>query len=314
MRILLADSNHEVLHDTLNRAGFACDCYWDKSPDELKQLLPAYDILILRSKFKVDRALLDTAPGLKAIGRIGAGMENIDLDYAGQRGVLCLSVPEGNRDAVGEQAIGMLLMLLNNLKKADAEVRRGIWIRAGNRGREIMGKRVGLIGFGNTGQAFARKLSGFECEILVHDKYLNTLPLPFVRSCSLRELQAECDIVSLHLPLNAETKHYANKSFFEGFRKAIYFINTARGACTKTSDLVEALKSGKVLGACLDVFEEESISFESAPENRSPEFEYLLQSDKVILSPHIAGWTHESNYKMSLGMANKIIKAFPLNC
>lgn len=311
MRVLLADSNHPVLHEQLQSSGFQCDCLWDKTADELKSLLPAYEVLILRSKFKVDCALLDSAPLLKCIGRIGAGMENIDVEYATQKNVLCLSVPEGNRDAVGEHALGMLLMLLNHLKKADAEVRQGIWIRSGNRGHEIMGKSVGIIGYGNTGKAFARKLSGFDCEILVHDKYLKDIPTPFVRRCELKELFASCDIVSLHLPLTEETRHYANRTFFESFRKTIYFLNTARGPCTNTGDLVASLKSGKVLGACLDVFEEESISFDEQPGKLSEAFQYLIKSDKVVLSPHIAGWTHESNYKMSQLMAEKIISAFP---
>lgn len=311
MRVLLADSNHPVLHEKLIAAGFSCDCFWDRSAGELKSLLPQYDILVLRSKFKVDRSVLNSAPNLKCIGRIGAGMENIDVKHASEKAVLCLSVPEGNRDAVGEHAIGMLLMLFNKLKKADAEVRRGIWIRSDNRGQEIMGKTLGIIGFGNTGQAIARKLSGFECNILVHDKYLTKIDVPYAKLCDLKELYDQCDIVSLHLPLTPETQHYANQSFFESFRKKIYFLNTARGPCTSTKDLVTGLRSGKILGACLDVFEEESISFDDKPVELSSDFKYLIESEKVILSPHIAGWTHESNYKMSKLMADKIISAFP---
>ena len=232
MRVLLADSNHEVLQAELARAGFSCDALWDKPAAELMKLLPQYEILVLRSKFRVDEALLKKCPALKAIGRVGAGMENIDVNYAKSKGIRCISVPEGNRDAVGEHALGMLLMLLNHLKKADAEVRKGIWIRAGNRGTEIMGKTVGIIGFGNTGQAFARKLSGFGCEILAHDKYLKQYGTAYARESSLEEIFQKADIVSLHLPLSAETKYYANRAFFTAFARPIYFINTARGQRT----------------------------------------------------------------------------------
>lgn len=307
MRVLLADSNHPVLHETLIKAGFDCDLYWNKPAKELVELLPNYDALVIRSKFKLDAALLEKCTRLKCIGRVGAGMENIDQAFAKSKGIVCLSVPEGNRDAVGEHAIGMLLMLLNNLKKADEEVRLGKWIRAENRGTEIMGKTVGIIGYGNTGKALASKLSGFGSKILAYDKYLKGYSDQYVQESSMEKLYEECDIVSLHLPLTPETKHFANQEFFSAFKKNIYFINTARGPCLNTAELIPFLESGKVKGACLDVLEFESLSFENNTAMESEAFQYLIQSTKVVLSPHIAGWTHESNYKMSRFLAEKMI-------
>jgi D-3-phosphoglycerate dehydrogenase / 2-oxoglutarate reductase len=308
MRVLLADSNHPVLHKTLQAASLTCDLFWDKTDQELIALLPQYDALILRSKFKITKTIIDACPKLKCIGRVGAGMENIDVTYAESKGVRCLSVPEGNRDAVGEHAIGMLLMLLNNLKKADAEVRAGVWRREENRGYEIKDKTVGIIGYGNTGSVFAKKLSGFECKILVYDKYKNNLSNDFVRQCEMQSLFDECDIVSLHLPLTDETNYLVNTDFITQFKKPIYLVNTARGKCLNTTDLVAAIKSGKILGACLDVLEYETVSFEATSNNANREIlNYLFGSDQVILSPHIAGWTHESNYKMSRLIAEKMI-------
>ena len=310
MRILFADSNHRVLHETLIAAGHQCDLFWDKPAEELLSLLPNYDGLVIRSRFKVTKVVLETCPQLKCIGRVGAGMENIDLVYALSKNIACLSAPEGNRDAVGEHALGMLLMLLNNLKKADAEVRQGIWLRAENRGYELAGKTVGIIGYGNMGSSFAAKLSGFDCKILAYDKYKNGFGTEHVIESSLQQLFAECDVVSIHLPLTEGTEYLVNEKFIEQFHKKIYIINTARGKCLHTADLVKALKSGKVSGACLDVLEYESASFEKIDPVDLPEpFRFLIHSEKVVLTPHIAGWTHESNYKMSRVIAEKMVNA-----
>ncbi len=314
MRVLFADSNHPILHETLSAAGITCDLYWDRSVEKLLEILPKYDGLVIRSRFKLTKEILKTATKLKCIGRVGAGMENIDVEYATSRQIACLCVPEGNRDAVGEHALGMLLMLLNNLKKADAEVRNGIWLRAENRGHEIKGKTVGIIGFGNMGSAFAKKLSGFDCKIIAYDKYKTGFGTEYVFEATLNDIFNQSDILSIHLPLTERTEYLIDKNFLAKFKKDIYFVNTARGKCVKTEHLVEALKSGKVKGACLDVLEYEKISFEgisvSDPDRyREPApMHYLTNSDKVILSPHIAGWTHESNYKMSQMIAEKMIK------
>jgi D-3-phosphoglycerate dehydrogenase len=307
MRILFADSNHPILHEILMQQGFSCDLYWEKTAGELMSILPEYDGLVLRSKFKITKELLDRCPRLKCIGRVGAGMENIDTASAASKNITCVSAPEGNRDAVGEHALGMLLMLLNHLKKADLEVRKNIWIRAGNRGHEIAGKTAGIIGYGNMGSSFAKKLSGFDCKILAYDKYKKGFGNERVTECSMEQMFEECDIVSLHLPLTEETHYLADEKFFSSFRKNIYVINTARGKCMKTDDLVKAIENGKVNGACLDVLEYESHSFEEFETSKMPEaFKYILASDKVVLSPHIAGWTHESNYKMSKIIAEKM--------
>ena len=308
-KVLLADSNHEILHNTLRTAGIHCDLFWDKSVEELKSLLPEYDGLVIRSRFKLDKEILTPLTKLKCIGRVGAGMENIDVPFAESKGIKCLCVPEGNRDAVGEHALGMLLMLLNRLKIADAEVRQGIWLRAENRGTEISGKTVGIIGFGHMGSAFAKKLSGFDCTILAHDKYKTGFSNAYVQEATLEQIYELSDIVSLHLPLTSETTYYASSSFFNAFKKEIYFINTARGKCVDTAALVEAIESKRVLGACIDVLEYESVSFEALDARALPApMQYLLKAENVLLSPHIAGWTHESNYKMSKGIAEKMIQ------
>jgi D-3-phosphoglycerate dehydrogenase len=309
MKILLADSNHSVLHETLQRNGFQCDLFWDKPKEELISLLPSYNGLVIRSKFKLTAELLDTCKNLKCIGRVGAGMENIDVPYAASLGIQCVHVPEGNMDAVGEHALGMLLMLLNNLKKADAEVRKGIWIRAENRGRELKHMTVGIIGYGYMGSSFASKLRGIGCEVLAYDKYKSGFGDKHVQEVNLNTIFEKADVVSLHVPLTAETTYMANRHFFNDFAKPLCVINTARGKCLNTSDLVEAMKSGKVFGACLDVLEYETQSFENIDENHLPEpFQFLIKSEKTILTPHIAGWTHDSNYKMSKLIAEKMTK------
>lgn len=308
MRVLFADQNHPVLHETLLSAGIACDLFWDKPVEELLACLPFYEGLVIRSRFKITADVLDAATRLKCIGRVGAGMENIDVAYARTRHIACLCVPEGNRDAVGEHALGMLLMLLNHLRRADAEVRNGIWRRAENRGHEIMGKTVGIIGYGHMGSAFARKLSGLGCSILAYDKYKTGFGDAQVTEASLEDLFRDCDILSIHLPLTEETRYLVDGPFLSSFKKEIYLVNTARGQCVNTEALTEALESGKVIGACLDVLEYEKLSFEGLTGEHLPApLRYLLNSERVILSPHIAGWTHESNYKMSRLIAEKMI-------
>lgn len=306
MRVLLADINHPVLHESLQAAGFHCDLFWHKPVEELVAILPEYEVLVLRSRFRITKEILEQARKLKCIGRVGAGMENIDVKAASDRGIKCLCVPEGNRDAVGEHVLGMLLMLFNNLKRADAEVRQGIWKRAENRGIEIGGKTVALIGYGNMGTAVAEKLHGFGCTVLAYDKYRRNYGDAYAREAGMDEIFREADIVSLHVPLTSETRHLADAGFFSSFQKKIWFVNTARGPCVHTQHLVQALQDGKVLGACLDVLEYESVSFEKIDLSPAP-LHYLVNASNVILTPHIAGWTHESNYKMSKGIAQKII-------
>ncbi len=307
-KILCIDNNHEVLQKTLTNAGFVCDLFWDKSKEELQKLIPNYDGIVIRSKFKITKAIIDSTPNLKCIARVGAGLENIDVEYATTKGITCISVPEGNRDAVAEHALGMLLMLFNNLKRADDEVRKGIWKRAENRGIEIGNKTIGIIGFGNMGSAFAQRLQGFNCKVLAYDKYKANFWGNGIIESSLTQIFEQADIVSVHLPLTPETNYYINDEFINSFKKNIYLINTARGKCLNTDDLVSNLKKGKISGACLDVLEYETTSFENVEVKFiPPSLQYLINSNNVILTPHIAGWTHESNYKMSKLIAEKMI-------
>jgi D-3-phosphoglycerate dehydrogenase / 2-oxoglutarate reductase len=308
-RILLADENHAVLEEQLTAAGLECDALWHLSTDELKSKLPEYDGLVIRSKFQLTETILKAATHLKCIGRVGAGMENIDVKIASELGITCVSAPEGNRDAVGEHALGMLLMLLNRLKIADAEVRNGVWLRAENRGVELNALTVGIIGYGHMGSAFAQKLKGFGCKILAFDKYKTNFGNEFVTESSLQTLYENADVISLHVPLTDETNYMVNAEFLNQFKKPIYIINTARGKCINTSDLIVAIEAKKVLGACLDVLEYETSSFEKLEASNLPKpFQYLINSDKVILTPHIAGWTHDSNYKMSKLIAERMIE------
>jgi len=306
-RILFIDSNHPTLHEELQAAGFICDLQYEWSKEKVMGELHNYIGVVIRSRFKLDKEMIDKGTQLKFIARAGAGMENIDVVYAESKGIKCLHAPEGNRDAVGEHAIGMLLSLLNNLNRADKEVRQGIWIREGNRGIEIQGKTIGIIGYGNMGSAFAQRLKGFGVTVLAYDKYKKNFSDEYAKEASMDELFEKADILSLHLPVTEETRYLVTTSFLEKFKKNIYIINTARGKIVKTDELVEQIKRGKILGACLDVLEYEHVSFEALDPNKLPEaFRYLIQSDKVILSPHIAGWTFESHEKIAKVLVNKI--------
>ena len=291
--------------------GFQCDLFYDKPAEELKKIIPQYDGVVLRSKFKITKEIIDSAPDLKCIARVGAGMENIDVAYATQKGISCVNSPEGNRDAVAEHVLAMLLTLFNNIIRANAEVRTGKWLREENRGIELCGKTVGIIGYGNMGAAFAKRLQGFGVNVLAYDKYKKNFGNDFVKEVTLEELFEQADILSLHTPLTEETQYLINDAFINRFKKNIYIINTARGKCLNTADLVKHMQSEKVLGACLDVLEYEAISFEGIEIKKMPmPMQYLIKSDQVILTPHIAGWTQESNVKLAEFLALKIIATF----
>jgi len=311
MKILFVDTVHPYLEEKLKEKGFDVSHFTSFDKERFIQVAGNYEGFIIRSKFVLDKKMLDHCKQLKFIARAGAGMENIDVNHARHLGIECISSPEGNRDAVGEHALGMLLMLMNHLKKVDAEVRNGVWVRAENRGYELMGKTVGIIGYGNTGSKFAKKISGFECNILVYDKYRKEIKENYVNQVEMQEIFDQADILSLHIPLTDETHYLVNEDYISKFKKPFYLINTARGKNLDTSALVAALESGKICGACLDVSEYESSSFEKMGYDELPKpFQYLVDSDHVILSPHIAGWTNESNYKMSFYLAEKIMKIF----
>jgi len=309
LKILLVDSLHPVFKLMTEEKGFVCVDGTEWTTGEIKDRINEFSGITLRSRMKIDKEIISDAKSLKFIARAGAGMENIDVNFAQANNITCLNSPEGNRDAVGEHALGMLLVLMNNLKKADHEVRQGIWKREENRGTELMGKTAGIIGFGNTGSAFAKKLSGFGVQIIAYDKYVpvDTTKFPFVLKCTPEKIFDEADILSLHIPLTEETTYMVNDEFINKFKKSFYLVNTSRGKIVKTDDLVKHLQSGKIKGACLDVFEFEDISFEKMHPEDSGTLNYLKNCDKVILTPHIAGWTHESTEKIARALAEKII-------
>lgn len=308
MKILFIDSNHPVLHETLMNAGHTCDLNYHWTKEEISDNIHLYDGVVIRSRIKLTKELIDKAIRLKFIARAGAGMENIDVTYAESKGIKCLHAPEGNKDAVAEHALGMLLSLFNNLCRANKEVREGKWIREGNRGVELMGKTVGIIGFGNMGSAFAERLRCFGVKVMVYDKYKKGFGNEFIIESTLQDLFDNTDVLSLHTPLTDETQYLINDAFIQSFKKNIYIINTARGKCLNTVDLVKNLRSGKILGACIDVLEYEAVSFENIDATSTPEaFKQLIECDNVMLSSHIAGWTHESNEKIAKVLAGKIL-------
>lgn len=311
MKILHLDSNHPLLINQLNALGFSNDEDYTSSKKTVEEKIHLYDGFIIRSRFSIDKAFLDKAKNLKFIGRVGAGLENIDCDYAESKGITLIAAPEGNRNAVGEHSLAMLLSLFNKLNKADKEVRNGKWLREDNRGIELDGRTVGLIGYGNMGKSFAKKLRGFDVEVLCYDLKPNVGDKN-CKQVSLKELQEKADVLSLHTPQTPLTKNMINAAFINNFKKNFWLINTARGTSVVTKDLVEALKFGKILGAGLDVLEYEKSSFENLfSDNKMPEaFEYLINSDRVILSPHVAGWTIESKERLAQTIVNKIKSKF----
>ncbi|MEI6684408.1 MAG: NAD(P)-dependent oxidoreductase [Bacteroidota bacterium] len=304
--VLFIDSVHPLVRELLSQAGFVCDFFPDFKRNDFLAIADRYTGIIIRSKIAIDKELIDRATRLKFIGRVGAGMENIDVGYAESRGIRCLNSPEGNRDAVGEHTLGLLLSLLNHITRADRQVRNGTWLREENRGTEIKGKTVGIIGYGNMGSAFAARLQGFGAQVISWDKYKTNYSDGNTRETSLEQLFELTDILSLHVPLTEETTWMADDAFFRRFHKNIWLINTARGKVVRTSDLVKNLESGKVLGAALDVLEYEDSSFETISGSLPPELDYLVASDRVVLTPHIAGWTRESNEKLARVLVGKI--------
>ena len=303
MKILFIDTVHPFLKQELEKQNHICDTAYDKSKAEIQEIINNYQGIIIRSRFKIDKEFIDKASNLNFIARAGSGLENIDVEYAESKNINCYNAAEGNRQAVAEHALGMLLSLFNNLNKADQEVRNGIWEREGNRGIEISGKTIGIIGYGNNGSAFADVLKGFRVTVLAYDKYLNNYPY----QSSMEAIYKEADIVSLHVPLTDETTYLVDDEFINRFAKDFYLINTARGKCVNTKQLTTALENGKIKGACLDVLEYEKTSFENLSKGGlTEEMQYLIDSNKTILSPHVAGWTAESNVKIAEVLLDKI--------
>lgn len=311
-RILHIDGNHPLLKNQLEAAGFINDDDFTSSKEEIELKIHQYDGVIIRSRFKIDKVFLDKAVNLKFIARVGAGLESIDCDYASQKGVSLIAAPEGNRNAVAEHALGMLLSLFNNLNRANAEVKAGKWLREPNRGHELDGKTVGIIGYGNMGKAFAKKLRGFDVKVLCYD-ILPNVGDANAQQVPLVELQEQADVLSLHIPWTPETDKMVDACFINQFKKPFWLINTARGKSLVTADLVTALQTKKVLGAGLDVLEFEKLSFESFAEDDVPQaFKDLIGFENVILSPHIAGWTFESHAKLSQTIVDKILLLYKI--
>lgn len=311
MKILHLDTNHKLLIDQLADAGFQNDEDYTSSKSEVEAKIHEYDGIIIRSRFSIDKTFLDKATNLKFIGRVGAGLENIDCEYAEKKLVKLIAAPEGNSNAVGEHALGLLLSLINKLNSADRQVRKGRWLREENRGLELDKKVVGLIGYGNMGKAFAKKLRGFDVDIICYD-IQSGVDDENCKQVSLEELQEKADVLSLHTPQTPLTKGMINTEFIAGFKKPFWLINTARGSAVVTKDLVQALKTKKILGAGLDVLEYEKSSFENLfDSNEIPvDFKFLIQSENVILTPHVAGWTIESKLKLAQTIVDKIKKHF----
>ena len=309
MKILLLDKNHPLITEQLLVKGFLFDEDFTSTYEEVLKKIEHYDGIIIRSRIPVDQNFLEHAKNLKFIARVGAGMENIDVEFAKKSGIELISSPEGNRDSVSEHVLGMLLILMNRLFISSQEVKNGIWKREENRGDEILGKTVGLIGYGNMGKAVAKRFSGFGCQVIFHD-ILPNIGDEFATQVSLETLKKEADILSIHLPITKETHYLIDEKFISEMRKDFYFVNTARGKNVKTNDLVNAIKSGKIKGAALDVLEYEKASFENL-DTENENLEFLLNSEKVIVTPHIGGWTIQSKEKLAQVIVDKILVQFP---
>jgi len=302
MKVLFIETVHSLLKEQLENKGFICETAYNKKRNEIKKIIHQYEGIIIRSKFNIDKEFIDHADKLKFIARAGSGMENINVKYAESKKIKCYNAAEGNSQAVAEHALGLLLCLFNNINKSHSEITKGKWVREENRGIEISGKNIGIIGYGNTGKAFAKIMEGFGVNILVYDKYLTE----YRYKSTMQEIYENIDILSLHIPLNKENKYLINDDVIKKFHKPFYLINTSRGKCVNTKSVVDGLKSGKIHGVCLDVIEYEEPSFLQINKT-SKELNYLINSNKTLLTSHIAGWTKESNIKIAKILLEKII-------
>lgn len=310
MKILHLDKNHESLINQLNGLGFENEEDYTSSKGDIMEKIHSYDGLIVRSRIVIDNFFLDKAKRLKFIGRVGAGLENIDCEFAKNKKIELFAAPEGNRNAVGEHSLAMLLSLFNKLNKANREVKTGSWVREENRGIELDGKTIGILGYGNMGKSFSKKLKGFDVDVLCYDLKENVAD-ENCQQVSLAELQERSDVISIHTPQTKLTTNMVNTVFINQFKKSFWLINTARGSAVVTKDLVSGIEKGKILGAGLDVLEYEKSSFENLFLSETPKaLRYLIDSDSVILSPHIAGWTQESEKKLADTIVKKIKKTF----
>lgn len=306
--VVFIDSVHPILEQKLTQAGMRCLDHTKSNFEKLQPILSSAYGVVIRSRFTIDAKFLAHCPNLKFVARSGSGLENIDSKRCRELGVRVYNSPEGNRNAVAEHALGMLLSLFHKIQKSDKEVRKGIWHREGNRGEELDGKTIGIIGYGNNGAAFAKKLRGFDVRVLAHDKYKSGFGDHFVQECTLNAIFEQADVLSFHIPQNKETRFIFNEEFIQKMQKPFYLLNLSRGKIVETDALVAGLQTGKIKGAGLDVLEYESKSFESFFEQELPaSFSYLVGADNVVLSPHVGGWTAESYVKLSAVLAEKIL-------
>ena len=303
IKVLHLDENHEILKNGLAKIGFKNFFDFKSNKKDIIKKIEKFHGLVIRSRIPIDKDLIYHAMNLKFIARVGSGTENIDIEFAKKRGITILSAGEGNANAVGEHTLSLILSLFNNIVKANNEINNNVWQREGNRGIELENKTVGIIGYGKTGKNFAKKLAGFNVKVLCND-VIENIGDDYAEQVSIDEIQSKCDIISLHTDLNKLSKHLVNTQFIDNCKKPFYLINTSRGLCVKTSDLILGIKTGKILGACLDVIENESSSFENF--KQASYLDFLKKSEKVILTPHVAGWTFESKLKLSQIILKKI--------
>ena len=306
-KVLIVEKCHDILFDQLNKIGYDCEKKQKITQTELLEIIDQYYGLVVRSKIKVDKTLIDQAKQLHFVARVGSGMELIDTAYAKSKKIECINSPEGNRDSVAEHVVGCIISLLKNIHKSNRELKKGNWVREDNRGSELGSKTVGIIGFGNTGSALSEKLSGFNCKILAYDKYKSNFGDEFVLESKMSDIFAEADIASIHLPLNEETNQIINSEFLNNFNKNIYFVNSSRGPIVNTLQFLDLMRAGNIVGAALDVFEYEPF-FEEKSEQERELLEYYNLYDNLILTPHTAGLTTESYYKLAEILSQKIRK------
>ena len=308
MNVYFIDKVHPVLFERLSKAGFLCIDASGFSFEEIVEQNASVNGIVIRAKFQLTAERLARFPNLQFIARSGSGLENIDVSWCKEHSIHLFNSPEGNRNAVAEHALGMLLTLMNKIQRADLQIRKGIWRREENRGEELDGKTVGIIGYGNNGSAFAKKLRGFDVRVLAYDKYKHGFGDAFVQESTLEAIYNAADVVSLHIPQNKETLGMVNESFIDAFQKPFYLLNLARGKIVNPEALIYGLESNKIKAAGLDVLAYESKDFESIfTQNLPAAFSYLLNSDRVLLTPHVGGWTKESYVKLSDVLADKII-------
>ncbi len=302
-KVLITADIHLYIQNKFEESNFSVDVIPEISPEKLLEIISDYSILIITTYTKVDREVIDKANNLRLIGRVGSGMDNVDVEYCKTKNIVCVNSPEGNGNAVGEHCLAMLLCLLNNITTANSELKNNIFLREENRGEELDGKTIGIIGYGHTGSSFAKKLRGFDVKILVYDKYQKAND-DFVQNVSLEELQEQCDVISFHVPYNKETHHYCNAAFISACSKTPIIINTSRGAVVNTKEIIVALEDKKVKGFCVDVYEDEPITKNKI--NTPETYQKLVEFKNVIATPHIAGWTIESRYKLAKILMDKI--------